>query len=315
MLSEVSLCITTYNDEKEIYSLLNDIDSQSLLPKEIVFADGGSTDSTVDILKEYKEHSLIPVKILSGKRLNISQGLNTAIRSSIGTYILIMATGNSYKPDFIEILYKNLKENKVDICYPPLICHKNNTFSKLYDKYLMNDGRGTRYPSNHGILINKNVYKRIGLYYEYFIYAGEDAEFNKRISDCGKYKLSCVDDTHVEWNPPNTLKNFNRQIKAYTIAKMQIETLPKIIWDYKYFFIFILSFVLVFFGVINRDLKTSIIAFMIMLLTLFKKSNISSLFNWMRFYQDCYSLFVIIFNLKYASKSYHVDRRKISYLL
>ena len=47
---KVSLCITTFNEEKTIQKLLNSLIIQTLLPNEIVITDGGSTDKTISLI-------------------------------------------------------------------------------------------------------------------------------------------------------------------------------------------------------------------------------------------------------------------------
>ena len=48
-----SIAITIYNDEKSISTLLCDMLKQTVKPSEIVVADGGSTDNSAKLVREY----------------------------------------------------------------------------------------------------------------------------------------------------------------------------------------------------------------------------------------------------------------------
>ena len=47
---KISLVIPVFNESKSIASLLQTIESQSRLPDEVIFTDGGSTDNTVKLI-------------------------------------------------------------------------------------------------------------------------------------------------------------------------------------------------------------------------------------------------------------------------
>ena len=55
-MKEATLICTVYNEGESIRELLDSIVGQSLTPSEAVFADGGSTDRTRDIIEEYSEN-------------------------------------------------------------------------------------------------------------------------------------------------------------------------------------------------------------------------------------------------------------------
>ena len=51
----ISLCITTFNEEGSIGSLLNSLLSQTRKPDEILIVDGGSTDKTIEVINHYQK--------------------------------------------------------------------------------------------------------------------------------------------------------------------------------------------------------------------------------------------------------------------
>jgi GT2 family glycosyltransferase len=221
---EYTVVATTFNDENEIKEYLINICSQTFKPKAIVIADGGSSDSTVNIINNFSKDAVIPIVCLTGERLNISQGYNAAIKAAKTEYIGITGVGNSYADNYFETLANGMTPG-LSITYSPVRGKNSNEFSDRYNKTILNGNTGMRMniASNHGALVNKSVFDELGYFYENFIYAGEDAEFYELVRTKG-YKTKMIDDAYVYWHTPNTWKEFLKQIKNYTIASMQINS-------------------------------------------------------------------------------------------
>jgi glycosyltransferase involved in cell wall biosynthesis len=84
---EISVICTVLNEGIAIKKLLDSLSAQTHQPDEIVFVDGGSTDNTVAILKEYAETHQLPIKVIVVPGANISQGRNIAIETATGPII------------------------------------------------------------------------------------------------------------------------------------------------------------------------------------------------------------------------------------
>jgi glycosyltransferase involved in cell wall biosynthesis len=91
----VSLILTVKNESDALDRLMDSIAAQSRPPDEIIVADGGSTDGTLDRL-----HALaarLPLQVLSLPGANISQGRNAAIRAA--SHDLICSTDAGVRLD------------------------------------------------------------------------------------------------------------------------------------------------------------------------------------------------------------------------
>ncbi|MFO7145096.1 family 2 glycosyl transferase, partial [Arthrospira sp. PCC 8006] len=99
-----SLVIRCYNEEQHIDRLLSGIMQQTLIDREIIIVDSGSTDATVSIASRY------PVKIVSIRPEDFSFGraLNLGCRAASGD-IIVIASAHVYP------LYKDWLEN---LLYP-----------------------------------------------------------------------------------------------------------------------------------------------------------------------------------------------------
>ena len=70
----VSVLITNYNNEKFIDRSIQSCINQSYLNNEIIFYDDYSTDSSVEIVKNYKR-----VKLLDSKRKIFKEGVRNSV--------------------------------------------------------------------------------------------------------------------------------------------------------------------------------------------------------------------------------------------
>lgn len=218
-----SIVATTYNDAGEILNFLNNICAQSEPPDEVIIADGGSHDETVNIIEDFALNSHIPIRVAKGERLNISQGYNTAIRLSRSELVGVVGVGNHYEKDFFRKLLRHLLQKSCDVTYSPVRGRNSGSFSQKYNNTILHGEKGQRLPiaSNHGALVKKRIFVELGFFYENFLYAGEDTEFYNRVSANG-YKAERVDDAFVYWFTPTSYSEYFRQVKNYSIAELQI---------------------------------------------------------------------------------------------
>ena len=305
-----SVVATTYNDENSIERFINDIISQTLTPREIVIADGGSCDKTVDMLLQLSKNSKVPIKVLSGKRLNIAEGYNEAIKATTEDFIGITGIGNRYKKDYFERLAHRIREKKLDGAYSPIRGLDTTVFSGWYNKQLLNGEYGQRMKiaSNHGALIKKSVFEALDYFYEKFVYAGEDTEFYLLVKHSG-FNLELVQEADVRWETPENFKDFKRQTKVYAIAGLQINPSMQLNMILKCF-IKLLVVALYF---------TAILILLVMPIKVYMKLIIcivTMFFIWifhnklkpLRLVQMWLQIFYTMTNLKYGREEYKVRR-------
>jgi glycosyltransferase involved in cell wall biosynthesis len=100
----VTLIFTVKNEAVALPKLLDSISSQTRSPDEVIVADGGSTDSTVVVLRQYS--SRLPLKVLVIPGANISQGRNATIRAASGDLICSTDAGVRLDPNWLNELVK-----------------------------------------------------------------------------------------------------------------------------------------------------------------------------------------------------------------
>lgn len=218
---EYTVTTTSFNDEGNLPRFISDMENQTVPPAEIIVADGGSKDGTVELLKTMGNESKIKITVLSGKRLNIAEGFNAAIRAATTLYVFVAGIGNEFAPDCLEFLIN--ATDKGDMIYPPIRGKGTSSFEKEYAKtFLRGDkGKDDKVSLNHGVLLKKQIFDDVGYFYENFVYAGEDSEFYALAAKKG-YKPYCVNEAKLYWDVPRNVKELKKQIRVYQIGAMQI---------------------------------------------------------------------------------------------
>ena len=98
---KISLIATVKNEANSLPTLLDSIALQTRQPDEVVICDGGSTDSTLDILSAEKR---FPLRVIEKPGSNISQGRNAAIEAATGDVIASTDAGVRLDPKWLEKL-------------------------------------------------------------------------------------------------------------------------------------------------------------------------------------------------------------------
>ena len=140
VLDQVSFITTVYNEEGSIIEFLQSLKCQTCLPGEMIIVDGGSTDRTFEMVKDFFEgwaasedckvkislevsediennppgrsnspainreevQDVLAVRLLKEPGAGISRGRNTAISKSKGKYICVSDAGCRIDPDWLE---------------------------------------------------------------------------------------------------------------------------------------------------------------------------------------------------------------------
>ena len=87
-MKKVSLILTTYNSEAHLETTLASIEKQDYPAVEVIIKDGGSTDKTVHIIREYEKRSKYLVRWESKKDNGIYDAMNQGYALSEGELIV-----------------------------------------------------------------------------------------------------------------------------------------------------------------------------------------------------------------------------------
>ncbi len=177
----LSIIIPTLNEEKYLPSLLEEIKEQNFDGYEIIVADGGSEDKTVQIARNHG------CKIVKGGLP--AKGRNEGAKEARGDIFLFMDADNIFLPEsFLKNLLEEFKKRKLDLAsfsiYP-----QGNGFDKaaygLYNFWVNLTQKFSAYATN-SVLVKKEIHQKIGGFDEE-IKMAEDHAYVKRARKFGKF--------------------------------------------------------------------------------------------------------------------------------
>lgn len=114
-MNKISVITVVYNDVDNIRQTMESFFSQTWEDKEYIVIDGGSTDGTADIIKEYADKLAY---WCSEKDEGIYDAMNKGIKQATGEWINILNSGDCYCSEkSLEEIFSNEIEDDVDVVY------------------------------------------------------------------------------------------------------------------------------------------------------------------------------------------------------
>lgn len=136
---KVSVVLPIYNAEPYLRECLDSVVNQTLKEIEIICVNDGSTDNSLDIIKEYanKDNRIV---IIDKPNAGYGQTMNCGISIARGEYIGIVEPDDFVKLDMYETLYNKAKEFHLDIIKSDYFkITKNNNAYQYETVKLIND--------------------------------------------------------------------------------------------------------------------------------------------------------------------------------
>jgi glycosyltransferase involved in cell wall biosynthesis len=217
----ISLCITTFNEEGSIGSLLDSLLSQTQKPDEIIVVDGGSTDKTIEIINHYQKR-FGRIKLLKEKCTR-ARGRNLGIEVAKNEIVAITDAGCVADKDWLRELVGPFIHKEVDI---------SAGFYKMTGKNQLQKAMGVFFgvmprnfdihflPSTRSMAFRKSAWEEVGGFPESRENSAEDTDFNYKAVKLG-LKYARVKNAIVEWGMPESLTDFFYKIQSY--AKWDVQ--------------------------------------------------------------------------------------------
>lgn len=190
----VSVVIRTYNEAEHIGQLIQTLRAQSEYSQnlETIIVDSGSTDSTIDIIKNY---NIKPISI-TRKEFNYSKALNLGIKHGNGELIIILsAHAIPCKNDWLRKMVQNFEDENVagvycrQVPWPDAnlieVLRVEKTFDEKSKIFSSNEFSGAMKFSNAASCIRRSVWEKHPFV---TMPAAEDREWSKWAVEHG-YKI------------------------------------------------------------------------------------------------------------------------------
>ncbi len=111
---KVSVILPSLNVQPYIGECMESVINQTLKEIEIICVDAGSTDGTLEILKEYEKKDS-RVKVIVSDKKSYGYQVNLGFDASKGQYTAILETDDCIKPDMYEYLYNTAVKTEADL--------------------------------------------------------------------------------------------------------------------------------------------------------------------------------------------------------
>ncbi len=220
-MSKISIIVPIYNEEKYIENCIESIMASDYNKNsmEILLIDGGSSDNTLNIIKEYQQ-KYANIKLFHNPKKIVPISMNIGIKEASGEYVIRLDAHASYpKEYFTKLIYwhKKLDAENIGTLIETEVKNLTPTSSAI-KKVLSNKfGVGSVFRSatniEKPILVDtvpfgcykKDVFEKYGLYDERLI-RNQDIELNKRIINGGG-KIYLVPDVKCTYFARETYKS------------------------------------------------------------------------------------------------------------
>ena len=112
-MPKISIILAVYNVEKYLNQCLDSLVNQTFKDIEIICTDDGSTDNSLNILKEYQSRDS-RIKIIEQENQGPGVARNNAIEAASGKYIMIVDPDDWLELNACELAYNQIEQNDND---------------------------------------------------------------------------------------------------------------------------------------------------------------------------------------------------------
>ena len=211
----VSVIATVRNEAPTIDVLIRSLFDQTRLPDEVVIADGGSTDNTVELIERWIEGGS-PICLLKCPGANIAAGRNRAIEASTGEIIASTDAGVSLDPRWLEKIAAPV-ESGADVCMGFFMGAPRTTFERALAATTLPDvdeiDPARFIASSRSIAFTRSAWKAVGGYPEWLDFC-EDVVFDLKLRAAG-YRFAWEPGAMVHYRPRASLSSYARQYYRY----------------------------------------------------------------------------------------------------
>lgn len=208
----ISIVVPCFNSGKTLKRTIESIKKQTWIDKEIILVNDGSNDkNTLEVLKSYKNDSL--VKVVDQENKGLSSARNTGVLHSSGNYLFFLDSDDWINLSALEEFYIFFQNNK-NSSYVFSDCSleggnkgiRKKVFN-LFEQMFFNQ-------IPYSIFIPKKIFVNNGFYDEKMLSGYEDWELNVRLAS-NKYYGKRLSKPLFHYNVSNSGMLISKSIKNH----------------------------------------------------------------------------------------------------
>lgn len=143
-MKKVSVIIPIYNVSEYLRECLDSVIGQSLQELEIICVNDGSTDNSLDIIREYAARDP-RIVVLTGPNGGYGKAMNKGLDIASGEYIGIVEPDDYIVPEMFEQLYKTAAEQDLDLVKADFYRFTRDPDGTEHRQYILLDETKQRY--------------------------------------------------------------------------------------------------------------------------------------------------------------------------
>jgi glycosyltransferase involved in cell wall biosynthesis len=216
---KISVVIPVRNEEESIQTLLASLCAQTRPPDEIVVVDGGSTDRTIELIKQFDEGE-VAIRLFCERQALPGRGRNVGAANTSCPWLAFIDAGIKPEPNWLEELEKRAEaDTAVDVIYGAWQPITDSLFKECaaiayVPAPIEIDGIRTRPRSITSSLMKKSVWKAVGGFPEH-LRSAEDLLFMNEI-ERASFNTAFAPKALVHWDiQPDLGRTFSRFV-AYS---------------------------------------------------------------------------------------------------
>jgi glycosyltransferase involved in cell wall biosynthesis len=198
----VSVILTARNEQATARQTIDSLLRQTRLPEEIVVTETGSSDGTLEVLRELAAESSVPIHIIIMEDANIARGRNAAIAQARGPVIAVTDFGCQPEPGWLEYLVAPFEIDPATQVSAGRYAEATPSRYSLWPALPQIDPQ-TYLPPGGAAAFTKTAWESVGGYPEWLTLTGEDTYFDlelKRV--CNQWAF--VPEAVIRWVAPDS---------------------------------------------------------------------------------------------------------------
>ena len=129
-MPKISVIIPCYNVQDYLNECLDSVLNQTFKDFEVICINDGSTDNSLQILKEYSEKDN-RIQLISRSNKGLGATRNEGVRRAKGDYLFFLDSDDWIDPQCLEKLYLKIEQDEADLCLYGCVLYKEN--EKVYE--------------------------------------------------------------------------------------------------------------------------------------------------------------------------------------